>query len=246
MLDVMEHGGLHSISLTSARTQSIVALVEHCVSSRVVSLAQGALAAMLTEKLKWIAVAVVTPSLVLVAAGTALIAGSRPGAQGNDPQPIVRLSEGAAQRTVEKKARDSGQEEAELDVKANSLEKDKVEAELLEMETEALQKTLQQVIAQRLSPPFGGFMGGGPAGDKLHEQLEQHEAMQRRRVDEFRESFRHKRLQLAKLKRQIARESKELGQSEAETPTLTEMSQRLRTLETKVDRILDAVSKSPR
>ena len=107
---------------------------------------------MLTEKLKWIAVAVVTPSVILIAAGTALIAGSRPGPRGNDPARNVVAPADEAQKSAEKKARVAEEEDAKLEARANSLESDKVEAELLEMETQAIQKFLQQMI-QRLDIP---------------------------------------------------------------------------------------------
>ena len=81
---------------------------------------------------------------------------------------------------------------------------------------------------------------------KQQRQNEEFKVHVHKSIDELRESYTSKKLLLAKLKRQIARESKELGQAEVEAPSLAELSQRLKTLETKVDRILDAVGKRPR
>lgn len=244
LLDAMEHAGLRGRSLTSAKTHSIVKLLEHCASSRVVSLTQGVLAAMLTEKLKWIVVGVTAPSIFLIAAGTALIAGSGHGPAGKDPGPTVQAGKGAKPKTVETKALNTQKAEEELLAKVNRLESDRVEAEILEMETHALQVSLQRLISQSVS-----FDRPSPilAGDaKQQKQVEVFRESVHMRIDEIRKSYRNKRMILALLKRKIARESKEMGSAESETSNLSEMSQRLRTLETKVDQILEAVVKSPR
>ncbi len=246
-LDILEHAGLRHAALPLARTHSIVRLLEHCASSRVVFLVQGALAAMLTEKLKWLAVAVVTPSFVLAAAGTALIAGSGHGKPESGPAVIVEADPGQKPKTVAKKAADTEKADAETDAKADSLESEKVKAELLEMETEALHGMLQNLTGILLSRADSYGMMAGPPGDpKTRESNEHFLASTRTEAEGLRKTYLEKRLELAKLKRAIARQSKELGQSEGEKPSLVEMSRRLRSLETKVDRILEAVSKNPR
>ncbi|MGC8641071.1 MAG: RNA polymerase sigma factor, partial [Isosphaeraceae bacterium] len=246
-LDIVEQAGLRHAALPLARTQSIVQLLEHCASSRVVFLAQGALAAMLTEKLKWLAVAVVAPSLVLAAAGTALIAGSRHGKPENGPALTVEIEPGQKPKTVAKKAPDVEKPEGETEAKADSLESDKVKAELLEMETEALHGILQNLMRILLSRADSNGMMGGPLADpKTREYNEHFLAFRRTEAEVLRKTYLEKRLELAKLKRAIARQSKELGQSESEKPSLVEISQRLKALEIKIDRIQAAVSKNPR
>jgi RNA polymerase sigma factor (sigma-70 family) len=237
-LDVKDRAGLHELPLTAARTQSLVGLLDHYASSRVTSLAQGAIAAMLTEKLKWIAIAVVTPSLVLLAAGTALVAGSKPRPQGNTPGLTVQSEAGEVQKA------NANRVVHHVDDAANKLESDKVEAEVLEMETHALQVSLERLIAQTVS--LDRPVQNRADNANQQEQAELFKKRVQMRVEELRETYRHKRLELATLKRQIAREGHGLGLAEAEPLSLTEMSQRLRALETKVDRILEAVSRGGR
>ena len=136
--------------------------------------------------------------------------------------------------------------------KPRALESDKVKAELLELETDALQNSLQRLIQQQVLG-LVGMAGMGGSTPLTPEQAREREVRldrfrmdREKRVEDLRESYFNKRLDLAKLKRKIARESKELGEAVAATPSLTEMSARLRALETKVDRILEAVSKNSR
>lgn len=57
--------------------------------------------------------------------------------------------------------------------------------------------------------------------------------------------YKDSRLQLARLKREIARESKALNQPTTETDPVS-LSRRIETLESKVDQILQILSKDPR
>jgi hypothetical protein len=252
-LDVMECNRLRGLPLTTTRIQAVVELLEPGVSSRVVSLAQGALAAMLTEKMKWLALAIAAPSLVLVAAGTALLAGSRPGSPGIDPVPTVQVGSRGNQRLPAKGDSGTVKTGAERPAITSSLDSDKVNAELLEMETEALQNSLKRLLQQQMlgnRPGFGDPRGRQPLGKEQEARLEEDYARYRKelgdREDELRRTYLMKKMDLAELKRRIARQSRELGQFDTETPTMSEVAQRLRTLETKVDRILEAVSKDSR
>lgn len=244
-IGLMERAGTHGASLPVPRTQAILRLLEHAASPRVISLTQGVLAAMLTEKLKWAAVAVVAPSIVVFAAGTALVAGAGGGQQGNDqpPTPVVGAVKDEQRKDAAEKAEKAERKEADLEARANSLESDKVSAELLEIETNAIRSAIQQLMQQMIQPGFGSFAGRDGIDQRLREQFERAEKSLRQKIAELRATYLEKRQELARLNRAIAHESKQLGVEEIEPSTLSELSQRLESLESKVDRILEAESK---
>jgi hypothetical protein len=203
--------------------------------------------------LKWIAIAITAPTLVLVATATALIAGSRPGMPGVDPAQTVRNGSREIQKPATKG--DGGQLkiDAERDAITTSIDSDRASAELLEMETQALQDSLHRVIQRRLSlgrTGLGPFGGGVPADKEQRAKMQEDYERVREELevqgDELRKAYLTKKLELASLKRRIAEASKELGQAETGLPSLGEISQRLRALEFKVDKILETVTRSPR
>jgi hypothetical protein len=59
-------------------------------------------------------------------------------------------------------------------------------------------------------------------------------------------NYTESRLQLARLKRQIAREARALDQPEMEEPEAADLGRRIDTLESKVDQVLQKLSKDPR
>ena len=83
-----------------------------------------------------------------------------------------------------------------------------------------------------------GGLGGGGGGLSYEESLKQATAD----LEEQQTAYLAKRLELARLRREIARESKSLNQPVGEKPDLVEMNQRLGTLETKVEKILQLLS----
>ena len=131
--------------------------------------------------------------------------------------------------------------------RANLLEENRVKAELLEMETAALKHEIEKSMGwvnrfkQRVGHG-GGKTRGQEGGDGRGLSDEETLKMATAELEEQQMAYLGKRLELARLKRQIARESKSLNQPVGEKPDLVEMNQRLGTLETKVEKILQLLS----
>jgi len=128
------------------------------------------------------------------------------------------------------------------------LERHRVEVELLEIKLQGLKSVLQRnlsMIRQFESNPtgipgLGAGLGGIPA-DQRAKMLDQLKV----RSEDMSEEYKENRLQLARLKRQIARDSKALDQPPTETDP-TSLNRRIESLESKVDQILQILSKEPR
>ncbi len=105
------------------------------------------------------------------------------------------------------------------------------------METAILKKDVQRLLIDRDQYDMRAAQGGSDREEmlgwvrSLKSQVEDRQA-----------TYLKKRLELARLKRQIARESKALDQPVREKADLTEMTQRLGALEKKVEKILQLLS----
>lgn len=231
------HGA--SAVLPESLLRSTATLLEHNVSLRVSSIVQGVILTMLVNKLKWTLLALTTSSFLLVAAGAGLRA-------------IASQAEknAAADNFQRKREVSEPLDPVKTEELADRLELHRVDAELLEIKTQSLKSLLQRDI-QRLRDwrsPQPGEMGPGGTPEERLKMIEGDRRMVdelKMRTDDMFKEYREDRLQLARLKRQIARESKALDQPSIDTDPAS-LSRRIETLESKVDQVLQILSKSPR
>ena len=126
----------------------------------------------------------------------------------------------------------------------DTLEEQRVKAELLEIETGFLKQEIKQlltsvnqyemILAHGGKGPFGGFggLGGGvtPNAEDLAAYLKataENLKIAKSELEERQPVYLKKRLELARLKRQIAQGSKGLDHPVGDKADLSEMSQRL-------------------
>ena len=262
----MESAWRELAPLSEPQIQSVLDLLGNNVSSRISILVHGAITAMLIERLKWFALTFSTACFVVLAAGSGLVASARTGKENAQGGPLVQAQtekRKAARSTklvahTEREAKDEAKPQTalpdrDLEARANSLEELRVKAELIEMETALLKQSIQQSArtvnqyekwgwgthgknARGPGDALGGGMGGGLSNeDSLKGAM--------KKLEEEQATYLIKRLELARLKRQIARESKALDQPVGAKADLAEINQRLGALETKVEKILERLSK---
>jgi RNA polymerase sigma factor (sigma-70 family) len=239
---------LDRIPLSETQTQATIRLLESTLSSRVANLVQGALIAMMIEKTKWLVLTLVSATLILFAVGSGLRAVAKPGQRITEPLSTTQANPEVPKQSESTKplaqTRDPVARADEIDeTKADTLELQRVKAEVLEMETEVIRKTIQRYIANsgpEIRAPEEGL------SEEDRKKREEYRGVLENKAQDLQDTYTEKRLKLARLKRQIARGSRSIEQSVMEKPDLAEMSQRLHTLESKVDRILEALSKIPR
>ena len=257
-----------SASLPESLLRLTAALLEHGVSLRVSSIVQGVIFTMLTNKLKWTLLALITSSLLLAAAGTGLRAIDGQAERNAAADKVQRKSE-VSKHVENGRAKTSlppaSPVPARIDVDgdkdlaaanedlADRLERNKVDAELLELRTQALKSAIQHNMqlsrSWESSPESGqmGYSGGGTPEERKN--IENNRMMNlhnlQKRIEHQAEEYKESRLQLARLKRQIARESKALDQPATESDPAS-LSRRIETLESKLDQILQILLKVPR
>jgi RNA polymerase sigma factor (sigma-70 family) len=250
--------------LSEPQIQSVLDLLGNNASSRISHLVQGALTAMMIEKLKWLALTITTACLVVLAAGSGLVARARTGPENVAVGPMFQVKtegrkdtdprKGVPRREPEStdlpKAADASRG-LDPEARANMLEENRVKAELLELETAALKQEIQR--SMRTVNQFKQWVGhgggktrvqeGGPGGgDGRGLSHEESLKLATADLEEQQTAYLAKRLELARLKREIARQSRALNQPVGEKADLTEMNQRLGSLETKVEKILEQLS----
>jgi len=241
-----------SAALPEGLLRSTATLLEHGVSLRVSSIVQGVIFTMLINKLKWTVLALTTSSLLLVAAGTGLRAiasqaEKTDGAEniGHKPDAFKRL-EFLHKASVPPGGPAAGKNENEVNEEvADRLEEHMAEVELLELKTQAIKSALQrniQTIRQFQSDSImrPGAIMPGVSRDQSLKALNDLDV----RTDEMFQEYKSSRLKLARLKREIARESKTVDQPAVETDPAS-LNRRMETLESKVDQILQILSKEP-
>jgi hypothetical protein len=251
---------LKSSILSECLLRSTAHMIQHDISLRVSSIVQGVILKMLTNKLKWTFLGLTFSALLVVAAGSSLWAiasqnetEARVARLQNDPEPpkqqvrakVVKKAYVPSPETVAQK-----NETVESDERADRLERDKVEVELLEIKTQALKSQLQRNIQLRsqweLDRDMG--MGGGGTPEEQRKSMEQYRTMVERHEIRIRNMFREyteDRLQLARLQRRIAREAKALDQPVPESGP-NSINRRIDTLEAKVDQVIDMLSRKDR
>jgi hypothetical protein len=237
------------IALTADQTQAVLGLLESTIPSRVATISQGVLVAMIMEKVKWSLLAFATTSLVLLAAGSSLLAVAGPGQEKARPDPNVRAKTAETKHAEPTQPQGPAKDPAakagvRSETQANELELNRVRAEMLEMETESIKGTLRTLMGSI------GQAGIDPNEENLPEEIrksnENWRHKQQERLLSLQDTYTEKRMQLARLKRQIANGSGGADQPGNEQNNLEDMSQRIRNLETKVDRILDRLSRNSR
>ena len=230
-------------------------LLEHSVSLRISSLVHGVIFTMLINKLKWTVLALAASSLMVVAVGTGLRAVASQAEKKGGGDSVRQAGSEALKRQDHVRTKaipiTPGKTESEANEElADRLEKHRVDAELLEIKTQSLKSALQrnmQMIRQ-----FEGqsgtqrMSGGGTPADRIKNEENYHRTYEDLidRTESMTHKYKEARLELARLKRQIARESKALEQPPTETDPAG-LNRRLQTLESKVDEILQKLSKDP-
>lgn len=230
-------------------------LVEHSVSLRISSLAQGVIFTMLINKLKWTILTLAASSLMVVAAGTGLRAVASQAEKKAGGENARHGGSEALKRQDHVRTKAIPITPGKTEIEANEeladrLEKHRVDAELLEIKTQSLKSALlrnMQMIRQfEGQAGVRGMSGGGTPAERSKVE-ENNERMRENLIDRserMTHEYKEARLELARLKRQIARESKALEQPPTETD-LASLNRRLETLESKVDQILQKFSKDP-
>jgi len=127
-----------------------------------------------------------------------------------------------------------------------ALEELRVQAELLEIEIEhekASIKQLTQFVNGFVSDP-----GPPPPNKAAREDFERTQAVSQRNVDlsrgqlfDLKTTYRENQIKLALLKREIARETKTLKETDEPLPSVTGLDRRLDRLEEKLDRIISVL-----
>jgi RNA polymerase sigma factor (sigma-70 family) len=250
---------LDQATLSESQVRAIVDLLENNASPRISNLVQGVLTAMLVEKLKWLVFVFSTACLVLLAAGSGLLARARTGPENVAAHSTVQVKtegrkdtdhrKGVARREAEIRAlpkAENASPDREPETRADSLEELRVKSELLEMETALLKQSIQEsakTVKQYESWGWGAddrnARGGEGGGQSNKDSLR----LSKKKLEEEQEEYLIKRLELARLKRQIARQSKDLDRPGGERADLAEVGQRLDALEKKVEKILQLLAR---
>jgi hypothetical protein len=256
-LGLRETAWLDQAPLSETRVQAMLDLLANNASPRISNLVQGALTAMLAQKLKWLAFTITTACLVVLVAGSGLVASARTGREKAEASPVVRAS--PEQRKVTDSSKpvqlpesestdpqraEPAVPERDLERRADSLEEQRVKAELLEIETALLKEEVQRLISG--INEYESRVAQGDMAQGSRETNSKYLKFMRSKLEEQQPSYLTKRVELARLKRQIERETKAPYQAVGGKADLAEMSQRLAALETKVERILQLLSKERR
>lgn len=245
----MESGWPDQAQLSESQFRRVLDLLGNSVSTRISYLVQGALTAMLFEKMKWFALTVTTACLVVLAVGSGLAARARTGPGNAESGPLAQVKTEDRKVAYPTKAvplpepeshdllkAENAPPDKDSEARANSLEELRVKAELLETETALLKQSIGRLIGSINQIEGGGGMGGG--GFSTADYIKNGKS----KLENQQEAYLKKRLELARIKRQIARESKSLDHPGVGTADLEQMNQRLGALETKVEKILQLLS----
>jgi RNA polymerase sigma factor (sigma-70 family) len=243
-----------SPALPQGLIRSTATLLEQSVSLRVSTLVQGVILTMLIEKLKWTLLALTASSLLLVVAGTGLRAIASQAEKKVDVDNVrqrkqefsKQIDYAPTKASLPRAGLVAGKNEIEAYEKdADRLERHRVEAELLEIQLAALKSrikdNLENIKLYESNPQLIAGFGGGvmtAGGAKNLDELSS-------QTDKMTRNYTESRLQLARLKRQIAREARALDQPATETDPAG-LNRRFETLESKVDQILQRLPKDSR
>jgi hypothetical protein len=201
---------------------------------------------MTMEKLRSMGIVVATV-VFLGTVGPGFVARSQSRGESQDPTEIARVQQATAQprqRQPGEPVRPPGGEFPD-EATAADIDSLRINAEMLEMDVAAIKSAMARARNQLEATNFPPL---GPRGQELQDKKAYEERRFRLedRLAALTKDYRHKRLELAHLKREIARKSRPAQQLPPEAAGLQETNQRLMSLETKVDQILEALSKIPR
>jgi len=234
-----------------------VALSSGTVPARLGNLIKGALLAMFIEKLKATGLILTVAAVGLACGGSVLLAYQAPAAKRDDAPKATSTGkldptapEGSRPKADQPRSKTayivtSSEVEAELR-SAESLEKLRAQAELLEMNVEqqktAIQERLVEIhqISQMQESDIQGWSEVERA--KKLKELELKQDTAGVRLENEQKQYIRSRVELARLKTQISRASKELGGGDDRSQALADQNRRLDRLEAKVDRILKTLS----
>jgi RNA polymerase sigma factor (sigma-70 family) len=224
------------ISPSENLTHAVLGLVNSNIPSRVTAINQGVLVAMLTEKLKWIMLTFAAASVVLLAAGSSMLAQSGPK---QDAESLKRsLPAGTAEsKEVLKSLQPLESPAATAEELADKQEMMRVETEIFEMEAEAMKRAVSSPITSINSGESG--LGRTAAATKYLDE-------NRKQLADLESTYMQKRLKLGRPKRQLAREADHGAKAVNRNAVIAELSQRLRAVESRVDRIIQSLEKRDR
>lgn len=237
------------VVLSRPLIESALSLLLQPVRTRIATVAQGVIQAMLVEK--YTSTVIVIAAAVLVTVGSSTMGGFG-GRERDQParkeRAIVAAASPDQSAESKEKVDPSLIAEAKRERAEKALDRKKVQAEMLELEVEGLRERIRSLSRQEsmMSGPLG-LMGGRTVPEKAAEQLQEARDRFRAYLDETRKGFEMRSLELSGLKREIASGSQALGHIQI-TPNDASPSveNRLRSLEQKVDRILEAIEKNAR
>jgi hypothetical protein len=205
---------------------------------------------MFIEKLKLSGVALVLAAVGVISASSALLAYQASPARHQAPDPGFHTAAIAQAESPNSPGPTQGKPKVDAiaphdeENKALEIEELRVEAELLEIEVAHLRAKFPVVIQSLAQLEYGPQYEGIPEEQRAErEKIERHWAegvdRSRKRLENDKRSYREKRMKLVQLKRQIARESKALGEMDESIPSASDIVRRLDRLETKIDQLIN-------
>jgi RNA polymerase sigma factor (sigma-70 family) len=239
--------------LPESLRRAAAALLSRALPFRLETLVKGAMLAMFVDKLKWSGMACALAVVGVASICSTLLArpapaGSQPGPQGVVVKKVhVPNQTSAPLLTPSSQPRPASFEDDER--ARDNLEALRIEAELLEVEVESARHELPtkivnlELLQRSLSQP--NFGGGNVPEDQRAAALkitEQNIARDSKALEEDKREYRDKRLKLARLKRQIARQASSLNETNTESPTLSDVVRRLDRLEKRLEQFIKTAS----
>jgi RNA polymerase sigma factor (sigma-70 family) len=238
--------------LPESLTRSTVALLTGTAPAHLQNLVKGVLAAMIITNLKLYGLCLV-PAVVGLAVGTSTVlayqgAAADPGSRRGqavtvETNPLQKADSPTRTKSENTAAIIGNGEAAPNEGELIELERLTVRAELLEedvqQERSALDNQKQYLWQLHSQQPTSdtGLTDDAPAKrqKEQHKQLIERATME---LDETRQSYERNRIELGKLKRQIARMSKGLGEDKEPTGSIATLGRRLDRIEQKLDQLI--------
>jgi hypothetical protein len=239
--------------MPEALRRAVDALLSGAVPSRLETLIKGALLAMFIDKLKWSGVGISLAVVAAVSACSAVLvyqaaADSYQPAQAGSATPNPGpggLLDPIRDHTGGERMEPSGDDDRASD----TLEALRVQSELLEIEIDSAKQRLQTEIVslhnlQRQQAGRQQGFGGGddnvPAEVRAahRKQLEDVVDKAAARLELDKREYLDNRLKLARMKRQIARQSKALNEPHDDGPNIRDVVQRMERLEARLDEFI--------
>jgi hypothetical protein len=241
-------------------THAAVGLPGATVASSFDTLIKGVLVAMITEKLKQMGLILALGTVALGTLTMALLAYEGPEAKpgrlvadsavqdGARNKPHETKTVPAAKTTPEDLTRRENQEkvraEAELEESYQKMDALLADAAVLQIELDVTTKLIEQTV-ESLAEPESRAVADYAKREARALQASTKAVQDNRKqlssyLQEYKDIYKSKWIDLARLKRQIARQSKTLGVPPEIAPTGTEIDRRLDGLEKKIDRIIDS------